>query len=80
MIDATTRRRLHVLTYGTAGPFMIFPFSQLDEVKALLERHNIYYWVDDNVISINGGPETVEINFGRNADAAAVQSILDSVE
>lgn len=80
MTDGTTQQRLSVSTDGTAGPYITVPVSQLEEVKGLLDARRIRYWVDENAISLNGEPEIAVINLGREADAAAVQEILDSVE
>jgi hypothetical protein len=77
MTDATTKQQLRVSTDGTAGPYIMVPVSQLDEVKALLNRNHIHYWVDENAISLDGGPYISVINLGREGNAAAVQDILD---
>jgi hypothetical protein len=79
MTDAFTRKPMRVRNEGTAGPYIILPVSQLDEVRRLLESQHIRYWVGENAISINGGPETVIINLGREGNAAAVQALLDGV-
>lgn len=79
MTDVTTKQPLRVSTEGTAGPYISLPYSQLDEVRRLLDDRGIYYWVRDNVISFDGGPEMAEINLGRAGNAVAVQAILDSV-
>lgn len=79
MTDATTQQPLRVSTDGTAGPYIMVPVSQLEEVKALLDRRHIHYWVGENAISLNGMPEIAVINLGRNADARAVQAVLDTV-
>lgn len=79
MTDATTQKRLSVSTDGTAGPYIMVPVSQLDDVKAILTRHRVRYWVEENAISLNGAPEIAAINLGRGANATAVQDILDSV-
>ncbi len=79
MTDVTTHQRLRVSTDGTAGPYIMVPVSQLEEVKALLSRNRIHYWVDENAISLDGKPEIAVINLGRGANASAVQNILDSV-
>lgn len=79
MTDTSTQRPLQVSTESTAGPYMDVPVSQLDEVERLLKQAGIFYWVNDNLISIDGGPEIATVNFGRSGDAAAVQAILDSV-
>jgi len=78
MTDPTTNKALRVSTEGTAGPYIMVPFSQLDEVRKLLEIRKIAYWVSDNAISINGAPEVIIVNLGRGGDAGLVQSILDN--
>jgi hypothetical protein len=78
MTDTTTQRQLRVSTDGTAGPYLMLPLAQVDEVKTLLDQHRIRYWVEENAISINDGPYICVINFGREGNAAAVQAILDA--
>jgi len=80
MTDSTTHQRLRVSTDGTAGPYIVIPEGQLEEVKTLLGGRGIGYWVDENVISLNGEPYVAVVNLGRAADAAAVQEILDDVK
>jgi hypothetical protein len=79
MTDAATKKPLRVSTDGTAGPYIMLPVSQLDEVQRLLDSRSVRYWVEENVISLDGGPEIAVIDFGRTGDAAVVQAILDSV-
>ena len=45
MIDAMTRKRLHVSTDGGAGPYIMVPFSQLADVRQVLNNHGIRYAV-----------------------------------
>jgi hypothetical protein len=78
MIDTTTQRPLRVSTDGTAGPYIMVPLSQLDQVKRLLSSRGVRYWVDENAISMNGRPYVAVINLGREGNSAAVQAILDS--
>ena len=79
MIDATTHQRLRVSTDGTAGPYIMVPVSQLDDIKALLRDRHIEYWVDENAISLDGKPEIAIVNLGRSANASLAQTILDGV-
>ena len=53
--------------------------DQLEELRRLLDDHGISYWVDEDVISLNGEPETSVVNFGRGGNGEAVQRILDEV-
>ncbi len=79
MKDATTKQLLYVSTDGTAGPYIMLPDAQLDEVCHILNSHGIRFSVDENVISLDGEPEVATINLGRGGDAKGVQQILDSV-
>src|SRR5947209_15558142 len=74
MIDAMTRKPLHVSTDGTAGPYIMLPVSQLDEVRQLLDDRGIRYWVEEDFISLNGAPETTVINLGHAANVEAIQA------
>jgi hypothetical protein len=79
MTDRTTNVPIRVSTDGTAGPYVRLSFSQLDEVKRVLDSHGIRYWVNENAVSLSGGPFIAVVNLGRGADADAVQRILDNV-
>lgn len=79
MIDAATKRPLHVSIDGTAGPYIMVPVSQLTEVQQLLDGHEIRYWVEEEAISLNGAPEVAVIDLGHGADARIVQAVLDSI-
>ena len=79
MTDVTTQKPLQVSTDSPAGPYLELPFIQLDEVRRLLDSRSVKYWVLEDVISFNGGPEEATIEFGRVGDAVAIQAILDSV-
>ena len=81
------RRRILDLAQGD-GRIALDELASLDieiarcfanAAKQLLDSHGIRYWVAEDVISFNGAPEIAEVNLGRGADAAAVQTILDSV-
>jgi hypothetical protein len=78
MTDPTTKKPLRVSTDSTAGPYIMLPANELDEVRRLLDSRHIRYWVEENVISFNGAPYEAVVNLGRGADAAAIQAILDS--
>ena len=77
MIDTSTKKPLYVSRDGNAGPYIMVPVQQIDEVRTLLDAYRIPYWVDENAISLDGKPEVTVINLGHRADAAAVQDILD---
>ncbi len=79
MTNTMTEKRISVCDYGTAGPFIEVPVSQLGDISELLERRGVRYSVQDLAISFDGEPETTVVDFGRGADGSAVQAILDSV-
>jgi hypothetical protein len=78
MIDVSTQKPLHVSTDGTAGPYIMVPVQQVDDVRALLDAGAIPYWVDTYAISLDGKPEVTVINLDPGTDSADVQHILDS--
>lgn len=77
MIDQCTNKLLHVSTDGDTGPYIMVPVKQIDDVLALLDAHDIRYWVDEDAISLDGKPEVTVVNLGRGSDAKVVQKILD---
>ncbi len=79
MIDVTTKKPLHVSNEYPPRPYIRLPFSQLNEVRRLFDSQKIDYWVDENAISVDGGPEMIYINFYRGIDVAAVQALLDGL-
>ena len=44
-----------------------------------MDQNGINYWIEENVISLDGGPEIAIVNLGRGADVAAVRTVLESV-
>ena len=79
MIHEMTRKRLHVSTDGGAGPYIMVPFSQLADVRQVLDQRGIHHTVEEDVISLDGAPEIAVIDLGRAANADEIQAILDTV-
>jgi len=79
MNDMTTDKPLHVSTDGNAGPYIMVPVKQRDDVCGLLDANEISYWVDEFAISLDGKPAMIVINLSRDVDASRVQRILDNV-
>ena len=79
MIDTTTRQPIYVSTDGEAGPYIMLPMAQLDKIRGFLETNKIPYWVDEEVISLDGKPEVAVINLGHGTNPATVQRLLDSI-
>ncbi len=77
MIDEITGDRLYVSTDGVAGPYLMVPVTQLDAVRAVLDRSELRYWVDADAISLDNQPAIAVINFGRSGETPRIQAILD---
>ena len=80
MIDISTAEPMRVSSGGQAGPYIMVPVVQLDEVQAILDAHQIPYSVDEYAISLDGEPEITVIDLGRSVDAKQVQNLLDSAK
>ncbi len=80
MIDIDTKRRLKVSTDGDAGPYIMIPVPQLEELKSVLDQNDVSYLVDPEAITLDGVPEIAIVNLGRHANSDRVQQILDSEE
>lgn len=79
MIDTTSRAPLRISTDGDAGPYIMVPVDQLNQVKSLLDVNAIPFWVDEEAISLDGKPEIAVVNLGGQSDPAKVQRLLDHV-
>jgi hypothetical protein len=79
MIDITTNKPLRVIDGGEGASYIRLAVSQLDEVRQLLGKHGIQYWLSEDILSINGGPEKTNIHISRRSGPAAAQAVLDSV-
>lgn len=70
--------KLEVITEGTAGPYITVKLSQLDDVRKILDQNNIKYSVEEDAISYDGGPYTLNVNLDYNVDVQLVQNILNA--
>ena len=77
MIVESTQNSLRVLNYVVAGPYLMLTVTQLDAVRAVLDRHKDRYRVDADAISLDNEPAITVINFGRSDDVARIQAIID---
>ena len=79
MTDMVTKEPIvvDVSEGGYAG--LDVPYEQLDQIRALFDANKIQYWVDEEVLSIDDGPETAFISLSRRSDPKLAQRLLDSV-
>ena len=80
MTDMLTKQRLNVAMDEKTGPYLMVPFEQLDELRDLLDRNRVRYYVDEYIITFNDEPEIATVRLGRGGDADAMQRILDGAE
>lgn len=76
MADLTADSRV-LVSHDWTGPYIRLPFSQLDEVKHVLDSHSIRYRVKDNAIALSGGPLMVVLYLEGEADVNLVQKLLE---
>ncbi len=79
MTDAATKKVLRVSPARTGRALIDVSVQHLDELERLLKANGVYYWVHEQFISFDGGPEMAMVNLGPRPDVQAVQALLDSV-
>lgn len=77
MVKTETVPRLEVLTAKEAGPYIIVPMTQLDDLRRVLDAHQIRYEVDDTAYQIEDEPEVTFVSFLRGTQAEVIQALLD---
>ena len=79
MTEQTTREpiRLNIGERGYSSIHLLV--SRLDEVKNLLTKNGVNYWVSDNYYSWNGGPEYAHIYLSIKSNLEQVRALLDSI-
>jgi hypothetical protein len=79
MLDIETNLPIKVSTDGDAGPYLLVPMEQLEEVREALERRQISFTLGEDAIELDGSPVIAIVDFGRDADPARIQEALDAV-
>ncbi len=78
MNDLLTKTPLRVLTNREGRAYMKVSVEQAKVVRKLLEENGVNrFWVEENGISINGGPYMTVIYFELRNDPEAIQRLLD---
>jgi hypothetical protein len=77
MMDRTKGTPLRVSKDDRAGPYLIVPAQQVSEVRAVLDRAGIAYWVDNISVSMDSGPALTVVNFKKGANPVTIQTVLD---
>lgn len=79
MTETVSKQRIRVPTPTTAGVFISVETDRLPALRAILDANNIRYWVNEYLLTMNGGPELAQVVFPRGSDAPIVQRLLDSL-
>lgn len=79
MTEQTTRKpiRLNVGDGGHASIHLLA--SRMEEVKNLLTKNGVTFWVSENFFSRNGGPEYGHIYLSIKTDIELVRTLLDLI-
>ena len=77
MNDTSTGDRLLVSEAGDAGPYIIVPVAQLDDVSSLLDENRVAHTVDEAAVSLNESPFYSVINLTLGANVDSIQRLLD---
>lgn len=62
------------------GAYIMIPPDKIASVEALLEKSEIPFTLEGPEHPWKGGPEAAVIEFGKEADMAKIQQVLDSVQ
>ncbi len=62
------------------GPYIMIEPAKIGRVQELLRRNGIRFRLVDETHACKGTPEAAVIEFGREADVATIQRMLDSVQ
>jgi hypothetical protein len=78
MIDIELHTPLLIRTEGNAGPYLLVPIQQIENVEAVLRAARIAFSISRDAVQLNGHDAIALVDFGRRADAAAIQAVLDA--
>lgn len=61
------------------GPYIMIPPGDIDRVEELLRNNGVPFTLEEGPNACKGTPEAAVIEFGKGADVARIQQVLDSV-
>ena len=77
MNDVELNTKLTVRAEGDAGPYLLVPIQQLQEVEAVLRAAGVRFSTSRDAIQMDGHDAIALLDFGRQADAMRIQALLD---
>jgi hypothetical protein len=80
MWDGFSEDNVDVRWDRVAGAYIMIPPDKIASVEALLEKNDIPFMLEGPGHMRIGAPEAAVIEFGREADIAKIQQVLDSVQ
>jgi len=78
MMNTSAQRPLVVLDGGAAGPYIMLPLTQVENVRAILDSHDVSYWVDTWAVSLDENPYMTVINISAKFDVDSIQRMIDA--
>lgn len=79
MTDVHNHKPIRVLSDEGSKPYITAPVDQLKQLREILDANGVSYWVEHNVISVDGRPAMAVINLRGKDNIYEIQEILDRV-
>ncbi len=80
MTEQTTRKPITLLVGDRGHASIHLLGNRMEEVKDLLTKNGVTFWVSENYFSRNGGPEYGHIYLSIKTDIELVRTLLDSIK
>ncbi|MCG3181826.1 MAG: hypothetical protein BIFFINMI_04261 [Phycisphaerae bacterium] len=80
MRDGSDGDNIDVRLDDDCGPYIMFAPADIDRIEDLLQKNGIPFMLEDGTNACKGTPEAAVIEFGKGADVARIQRVLDSIQ
>ncbi len=80
MLDHFTGEDVDVRFDGQCRAYIMIEPARIADIEQALRENDIPYSIGDSTDPEKGTPEAAVIDFGRNADVALIQSVIDSIQ
>jgi hypothetical protein len=78
MTDTSKQRPVQVRTVDDIS-YLRVPEELVERIHKLFEENNVPHWVENLILSVDGGPRMVVIHLSRKADPRRAQELLDAI-
>lgn len=80
MRDGFDGDNIDVRLDDNCGPYIMIAPADIARIEELLQTSGIPFTLEDGPSPCKGTPEAAVIEFGKDADVAGIQRVLDSIE